>query len=53
MKIIILINQNLNQTNFERFNLKSNKQIQLKKIYWCILPLNNYNLFLEYEKKRI
>ena len=51
MKIIILVNQNLNLTNFERFNLKSNKYSQLKRIYWSILPLNNKNLFLEYEKK--
>lgn len=51
MKIVILINQNLNRTNFKRFNLKSNKQSQLKIEYWCILPLYNYNLFIEHEKK--
>ena len=51
MKLIVLINQNLNQTNFERFDLKLNKQSQLKRIYWNILPLNNKKLFLEYEKK--
>ncbi len=51
MKLIVLFNQNLNQTNFERLNLKLNKQSQLKRIYWSILPLNNKKLFLEYEKK--
>ena len=51
MKLIVLVNQNLNQTNLKRFNLKLNKKIQLKKIYWSILPLINKNLFLEYEKK--
>ena len=51
MKLIVLVNQNLNQTNLKRFNLKLNKNIQFKKIYWSILPLNNKNLFLEYEKK--
>ncbi len=51
MKLIVLVNQNLNQTNFERFDLKLNKQSQLKRIYWNILPLNNKKLFLEYEKK--
>ena len=50
MKIVVLINQNLNRTNFERFNLKSNKQSQLKIKYWCILPLYNKDLFTEYEK---
>ena len=51
MKIVVLINQNLNRSNFERFNLKSNKQSQLEIKYWCILPLYNYNLFIEHEKK--
>ena len=50
MKIVVLINQNLNRTNFERFNLKSNKYSQLKRIYWSILPLYNKDLFTEYEK---
>ena len=28
MKIVVLINQNLNRSNFERFNLKSNKHLE-------------------------
>ena len=51
MKIVVLINQNLNRTNFERFNLKLNKQSHLNIKYWCILPLYNNDLFIEYEKK--
>ena len=51
MKIIVLVNQNLNRTNFERFNLKLNKQSQMQIKYWSILPLYNKDLFTEYEKK--
>ena len=50
MKLIVLINQNLNLTNLQRFSVESNKKSPLKKIFWSIMPLNNKNLFLEYEK---
>ena len=50
MKLIVLVNQNLNKTNLKRFDLNLNKQTKLKKKFWSILPLTNKKLFLEYEK---
>lgn len=49
MKLIVLVNQNLNQTNLDRFNLGKNKT-QLNKLFWSILPMNNEKLFFEYKK---
>ena len=50
MKLIVLVNQNLNKTNLDRFSLRYNKRIQFEKLFWSILPLNNRALFFEYEK---
>ena len=50
MKLIVLVNQNLNKTNLDRFSLKYDKQNHFEKLFWSILPLNNRALFLEYEK---
>ena len=50
MKLIVLVNQNLNKTNLKRFDLNQNKQTKLKKTFWSILPLTNKKLYLEYEK---
>ena len=50
MKLIVLVNQNLNKTNLKRFDLNLNKQTKLKKTFWSILPLTNKKLYLEYEK---
>ena len=38
MKLIVLVNQNLNKTNLKRFDLNQNKQTKLKKTFWSILP---------------
>ena len=49
MELIILVNQNLNQTNVERYNLR-HKQSGLKKLFWSILYIENKKLFFEYKK---
>ena len=43
MKIIVLVNQNLNRTNFERFNLKLNKINE--NPFECIEQKNKKDLF--------
>ena len=49
MKLIVLVNQNLNRTNLNRFNLGKKKN-QLNKFFWSILPMNDEKLFFEYNK---
>ena len=40
MKLIVLVNQNLNKTNLKRFDLNLNKQTKLKKNFGLYYPLN-------------
>ena len=49
MRVIILINQNLNKTLYKNWELKYKKKIDFE--FWCLLPLANKKLFKIYSNK--
>ncbi len=49
-KIVVLVNQFLNQTNYERFNLDYKKK-SINIIFWSLTPMLNKKVFEEYYSK--